>query len=294
MRKHAANTRLNEFEYRRGQLALHSWPQVIDLGLTLKCNLNCVMCFTRYMPAIDLDRACLEKALPYLDYCHRIVWNDAGELFASSRTREFVGLMKRYHPPISYVSTNFLLIDRYIDDILDSGLTDMSVSVDAVRRETYERIRTGGRWDKLIANLELMQRRKVERQTQWPRLTFLFVAMRSNLTELPDFVDFAKNYGGVAVHVLKMLPTPKGLERTEQPTLEEEKAVYKRALRRAREIGIELQHTYFNNDVLLAEMARDGEIDIPVGRPDSPVGHSLNVGRPDSPVGQDMAGLDSP
>jgi len=256
MKAHAANTRLNDFEYRQGQLALRSWPQVIDLGLTLKCNLHCTMCFSRHMPAIDLDRECLDKVIPYLESCHRIVWNDAGELFASSRTREFVELMKHYHPPISYVSTNFLLVDRYLDDILDSGLTDMSVSVDAVRRETYERIRTGGRWDKLIANLELMQQKKAERQTEWPRLTFVFVAMRSNLAELPEFVDFAKHYGGIAIHVLKMLPTPTRLERIEQPTVEADKAAYQQALRRAREIGIEIQHTFFNNDALLAEMAR--------------------------------------
>jgi len=254
MRDHSANTRLNEREYRAGRIVLRSWPQVIDLGLTLKCNLRCEMCFSRFLPPIDLDRECLEKAIPYLKFCHRIVWNDAGELFASSRTPEFVDLMKRYHPPVSYVSTNFLLVDRYIDDILDSGLTDISVSVDGVRRETYERIRTGGKWDKLIANLELMQRKKAERDAIWPRLTFVFVAMRSNLAELPDFVRFAKKYGGVAVHVLRMLPSPTGLEKTEQPSLEEEKAAYCEALKVAREIGIEIQHTYFNNDVLLAEM----------------------------------------
>jgi radical SAM protein with 4Fe4S-binding SPASM domain len=257
MKAYAANTRLNEFEYRQGRIVLRSWPQVIDLGLTLKCNLRCEMCFSRKMAADDLDRGCLAKVIPYLDFCHRIVWNDAGELFASSRTGEFVELMKRYHPPVSYVSTNALLIDRYMDEILDSGLTDMSVSADAVRRETYERIRAGGRWEKLIANLELMQRKKAKRQTEWPRLTFVFVAMRSNLAELPEFVDFAGKYGGVSVHVLKMLATPTGLERVERPTFEEEKAAYKKALLRAREIGIQIEHTFFNNEVLLDEIARE-------------------------------------
>jgi len=257
MKPHAANAHLNEFEYRQGRLVLSSWPQVIDLGLTLKCNLDCVMCFTRLMPAIDLDRECLEKAIPYLDFCRQITWNDAGELFASGRTREFIELIKRYHPPKSYVSTNFQLVDRYMDDLLDSGLTHMSLSIDAVRRETYECIRVGGKWDKLIANLELMQRKKAERRTEWPRLTFVFVAMRTNIAEMVEFVDFARKYGGSSVEIFKMQPTPTGLEQSEAPALEEEKAWYKQALRRAREIGIEIQHTYFNNEVLLAEMARE-------------------------------------
>ncbi|MCX8036344.1 MAG: SPASM domain-containing protein [Candidatus Sumerlaeia bacterium] len=257
MKAYTANARLNEYEYRQGRTALRSWPRVIDLGLTLKCNLNCVMCFSRLMPPIDLDLDCLEKAIPYLDYCEQITWNDAGELFASSRTREFLRLVKQYHPPKSYVSTNFLLIDRHLDDILDSGLTHISVSIDAATRETYEAIRVGARWDKLIANLELMQKKKAERGTVWPRLTFVFVAMQRNLPELPAFVDFAAHYGAESIEVLKMLPTPKGLEKCEQPSFEAERAAYKEALRRAQALGIQIQHTFFSNADLLDEIARE-------------------------------------
>lgn len=259
MKPHTANTRLNEFEYRQGRTVLESWPCVIDLGLTLKCNLHCDMCFSRALPSIDLAPACVEKVEPYLQYCHRIVWNDAGEIFASNRTPDFVELMKKYRPPVSYVSTNGQLIDRHIDDILDSGLTDMSVSIDAARRETYERIRAGAKWDKLIANLQLLKDKKRERGTEWPRLTFVFVAMRSNLSELPDFVEFAREHGAVAVHVLKMLPTPGALELTECPTDEEEMGPYGEALQRARKLGIDLQHTSLSNDLFAVEPARVAE-----------------------------------
>ena len=292
MRKHRANTRLNEFEFRQGRIALRSWPQVIDLGLTLKCNLKCEMCFSRAMPAIDLAPECLEKAVPYLDYCHRIVWNDAGELFASSRTAEFIELMKRHRPPRSYVSTNLLLIDRHIDDILDSGLNEMNVSIDAIRRETYERIRTGARWDKLIANLGLLQRKKAERNTPWPALTFVFVAMRSNLAELPEFVDFAGKYGAVAIHVLKMLPTPHGLEREEQPDFEAEKAAYTKALLRARDVGLEIQHTFFNNDALLAELGEERAADAPSAAR-APAGVSSPEPTPSPPVLPDRLALEA-
>ncbi|MBM3335314.1 SPASM domain-containing protein, partial [Candidatus Sumerlaeota bacterium] len=257
MKRHAANTRLNEFEYRQGRTVLHSWPRVIDLELTLKCNLNCVMCTSPLTRAVDLDMECLEKVSPYLGHCEKIIWNDTGELFASPRVREFLELAKRYRPPISYLSTNFLLVDRYLDDILDSGLTQMAVSIHAASRETYERIQRGGRWDKLIANLELMQRKKVERQTEWPNLIFHFVAMRSNLPELPDYVDFAKKYGASAIQVLKLLPTPRDLDPSEQPSPDEEKAAYKKALIRARELGISIRHSLLNNEALLEEIQRE-------------------------------------
>ena len=74
MNERAANQRLNDAEYRQGRLALRSWPQVYDLGLTLKCNLKCTMCPSRFLPPKDFDRECLEKIAPYFRHARRIVW----------------------------------------------------------------------------------------------------------------------------------------------------------------------------------------------------------------------------
>jgi len=261
MKFHAANKRVNDAEYRQGRLVLQSWPQVFDLGLTLKCNLQCIMCGSRYLPQIDFDPPCLERLAPYLRYGRRIVWNDSGEILSSSRTPQFLELMKASRPPQSSVSTNLLLVDRYIDDILDSGLTDLNVSVDAVTREMYESIRIGGRWDRLIANLELMQRRKAERRTDWPRLTFVFVAMRRNLDQMVDYVDFARRYGAIRIVITRLQPINEDFKARELPSLDEEKAVYRQALVRARAIGIDIVHTFFNNAVLLDEIALETQTD---------------------------------
>lgn len=257
MSTQSENTRLNDQEYRRGEIELRSWPRILDLGLTLKCNLRCVMCISRHLPQIDLASDCLARVEPYLDYCEQVTWNDAGELFASPRLRDFLRLSQRVHPPISYVSTNLQLIGPHVDAVVGSGLTHLSVSIDAARRETYETIRVGARWDRLIANLEALQRRKRELGTPWPRLTFVFVLMRRNLGELVEFVDFAQHFGASRIEVFRLSPTHTGLERDEAPSQDEARAVYKQALRRAGQIGIEIQHTFFNNQVLLAEMQRE-------------------------------------
>lgn len=272
MSAQSQNTRLNDQEYRRGELVLRSWPRVIDLGLTLKCNLRCVMCISRHLPQIDLSQDCLERVEPYLQHCEQLTWNDAGELFASPRVKDFVRLSQQVHPPISYVSTNLQLVGPHIDAVVGSGLTDMSVSIDAARRETYEAIRVGARWERLIANLEALQRRKAELGSRWPRLTFVYVLMRSNIGELVEFVDFAQRYGASRIEVFRLAPNHTGLERDEAPSQDEAKAVYRQALKRASEIGMEIQHTYFNNNVLLEEMQCETAANPPTAHNSTSVG----------------------
>ena len=264
------NTELNIREYHEGLLELESRPSVIDLGLTIKCNLNCVMCFSRLMPQNDMDPEVVEKLIPYLPFAHTIRWNDAGEIFASNRTPEFVELMKAHRPAIGYISTNFLLVHRWLGDIFDSGLTDISASIDAATKETFEAIRQGAKWDRLLKNLELFNQQKAEKGGDLPRLSMVFVAMKSNIQELPEFVEFAHRHGAIAVHVLKMLPTPKRLERTEQPAPGEELEHYRLALQKARELGLILEHTFFNNQTLLEEEARKAAADKPAPTESTP------------------------
>ena len=57
--------------------------------------------------------------------------------------------------------------------------------------------------------------------------------MKSNIAEMTQFVELAHEYDAVAVHVLKLLPAPKGTEHDETPDVSEERDAYKRALVRS-------------------------------------------------------------
>ena len=131
-KSHEANTRRNRREFRAGKLVLAARPSSVALGLTIKCNLDCVMCFSRHMPQHDMAPEVIAKLEPLFPDAETICWNDAGEILASSRTPEFIELMKSHFPKTSYVSSNFQLAHRWMDDIFASGLTEISVSIDAV------------------------------------------------------------------------------------------------------------------------------------------------------------------
>jgi radical SAM protein with 4Fe4S-binding SPASM domain len=88
-----------------------------------------------------------------------------------------------------------LLTTENIDRIMDSHqIMQVAVSVDAGTKETYEKIRKGGKWEVLIENLsQLIERRR--RGDRRPLVSTNFVVMRRNFREIPTYVKQMASLG---------------------------------------------------------------------------------------------------
>ncbi|MBN2382966.1 SPASM domain-containing protein [bacterium] len=247
------NALLNETEQKQGAIVLASKPRIASLGLTLRCNLNCVMCFTQKMAKKDMDDDVFKNVVQLFPYLEEVRWNDAGEFFASRKCATFLETINRVKVPKSYISTNFKAAGEYMDELLGGGFTHISVSIDAATAETYHSIRRGGDFQVLCRDLERFHELKVQRGLDTPRLTLVFIAMRRNIHELPQFVELARRCGAVEIHVLKLLANPAELEKTESVTLEELRPFYQRAYDKANEYGIRLSHIAYTDQELQVE-----------------------------------------
>lgn len=245
------NRLLNIEEMKQGNVALISRPRIASIGLTLRCNMNCIMCFTQKMQKIDMADGIFRNATQLFSTLEEARWNDAGELFASHSCEEYLKIIDGLRIPKSYLSTNLKDADKYIDYLVGGGFTHLSVSIDAATGATYEAIRRGGKFDKLQKNLDLLVSSKKRGNTELPYLTLVFIAMRRNMHELPAFVDLARRYEAREIHVLKLLPNPACLELSETIELEELRPFYKEAFARAKEYGIRLSHIAYTDDELL-------------------------------------------
>jgi putative metalloenzyme radical SAM/SPASM domain maturase len=105
------------------------------------------------------------------------------------------------------LTTNATLIDQNVaDNLVSSGVDDIVISLDGATADTYNRIRDGANFDDVVARIELLNRAKQEQASQTPRLGFEFVAMRSNVAELPRIVDLAASHGVAFIIVSNLLP----------------------------------------------------------------------------------------
>ena len=90
-----------------------------------------------------------------------------------------------------YLSTNgSLLTENIINNLLDSGLTRLQVSIDATTKKTFDKIRQGGDFNKVISNTLNFIRIREQKQKELPTLRVNFVKTKTNMHELDDFIDF--------------------------------------------------------------------------------------------------------
>jgi MoaA/NifB/PqqE/SkfB family radical SAM enzyme len=82
-----------------------------------------------------------------------------------------------------------------------SGLDALHISIDGATAATYEFIRLGANFDKVLRNLDRVVAAKAQLGSEQPTLRIVTVAMQRNLEELADIVTLAHEHGVDTVFV---------------------------------------------------------------------------------------------
>ena len=189
----AGNIFLNEKEILEKKVVLESKPRHITVELTTKCNLRCLMCGFSDIDndkKINISDEFLQFFKSNIQYFERIVWQ-GGEPFLYNEIFNLVDLAKKNNV-FQQISTNFLLFnDKNIEKICDEKIT-LSISIDGITKDIYEKIRLGGNFETLIKNLNILKKYK---ENKTFKMIMAVVVMPINFMQLDDMVKFAINYG---------------------------------------------------------------------------------------------------
>ena len=204
----------HQCSYLKSNAVLHGQPdriQHLRLAIDDSCNLRCPSCrkgliFHREGSAFTLGIRLADKINDWLHgYAHPIqvhIGSD-GDPFASHVYRHFMeqtperdnikyslltnGLMfKEFHTRIPYVINN---------------LQELGVSIDGATKETYEKLRLGGKWEKILEGLECMAEQK---QKHGFRFIMHFVVQKDNYHEMEDIIQLGRDHGADRVWLNKM------------------------------------------------------------------------------------------
>ena len=185
-------------------LVLDDVPQMVQLNHDPTCNLACPSCRTEIIAtkAEEQDmyaQAASRVILPLLKRVdgHSYI-SGGGEAFASKHYRSILAALNRTDYPGLYLHliTNGLLISaqRWAEfPQLPEMIDVLSVSIDAARPDTYERLRRPGKWPALMNNLELMAEMRQSQRLR--RFQINFVVQEDNYREILDFVALGKRLG---------------------------------------------------------------------------------------------------
>lgn len=180
-------------EMKKGSVRLDTPPSVFNLSNSRICNLSCIMCDR--LKQVD-DRVMIEKVAhdmdAYLPSAKKVILTGMGDPFARPDTRDLLAGYNDSKSGLRFeIVTNGLLMPEYWDQIKHQNFGDLLVSVDAADKKTYEAIRRGGSWEKLLDSLEFIR----ENRENFLSVTLNMTVMRLNYRQIPAFIDFAESYG---------------------------------------------------------------------------------------------------
>lgn len=194
-------------------------PGDLYIESTNRCNSRCQTCirtFEQLEPRRDMTLDEFQMIVDQFPSLQRVVLHGIGEPLLNAELVPMIRYLRQRHPAaqVLFNSNAILLDEQWQNALLDAGLDEYRVSVDAATPETYARIRGVDGFDVVMANVRRFARLLCGRQR--PRLSFWMMAMRENLDELPDLVDLAAEIGVPEVYVQRLVLIDRGLARGEQ------------------------------------------------------------------------------
>jgi len=193
--------------------AIRAYPGKLFVETTTRCNLGCFMCVKQTAGCAMTEGemtperfAALEPAFPHLE---ALVLNGIGEPLLNPGLEGFIRRARRSMPAagwIGFQSNGLLLTDSRAFSLVEAGLDKICISIDAASPETFSKVREGGDLtaiDRAFAALAGARERCNRPEVQ---VGIEFVAMRSNLGELPAALSWAAQHGASFAIVTHVLP----------------------------------------------------------------------------------------
>ncbi len=180
----------------------HQWamPFSISIEPTTACNLGCPECpsglkqFSR--PTGNLNPELLGNVLDEIgSYLQYITFYFQGEPFIHPK---MIDLIKEASSRgiFSVTSTNAHFInDKLADQIIDSGLNKLIISIDGTTQKVYEQYRKKGSLDKVITGTEKILDAKIRRKAKYPLVYFQFLVVKPNEHQIDDVKKLGKKMG---------------------------------------------------------------------------------------------------
>lgn len=204
----------HQCSYIKSGAVLHGQPdriQHLRLAIDDSCNLRCPSCrkdliFHKEGSAFNLGIRLADRINEWLYH-----WQDPIQVHMGSDGDPFASHVYRYfmeqtpeRSNITYsILTNGLMFKEFHTRVpyVIRNLNELGVSIDGATKETYEKLRLGGKWEKINENLECMAELKQKHNF---RFILHFVVQKDNYHEMEKIIDLGEQYGADRVWLNKI------------------------------------------------------------------------------------------
>ncbi len=260
------------FEKPEDQLSVlvETEPICVYLEVTNRCNLLCTTCprtFEELEPEADMSWELFTSIIGQLSNVQRVVLHGVGEPMLVKDLPRMVQYLKDRGIYVLFNTNGTLLTEKNGQAVMDAGLDELRVSLDAAEPTAFQMVRGKDMFDRIVTNVRRFRQMQRIQGVEKPRVSLWLTGLRETLDQLEDFVRLADSVDVREVYLQRLVffsDNANGLARASsalfEKTTQEEEELIQRAVRVAAELGIS-----FN-----ASGATEPETSVKKQREDSP------------------------
>lgn len=180
----------------KGKIVVRNKPVVAQIEPNSTCNLKCEMCIRERIgvPIGTMSLEDFKKILEKLDCLFKIHLSGQGEPFLN---KDFFRMVEHANKRGILVNTNTnatLLDEKTIENICNVSIGEIGISMESPKKEMYEKIRKGAKFEKVIGNIKNLTR-KIKERNKKTIISLAVTILKENVEDIPKFVRLAENVG---------------------------------------------------------------------------------------------------
>lgn len=220
-------------------------PVCVYLEVTNRCNLLCETCprtFEALEPPADMSWELFTAIVDQLPGLARAVLHGVGEPMLVKNLPRMIRYLKDRGVYVLFNTNGTLLAPKKRRELIDTGLDELRVSLDAAEAESFFKVRGKNMFDRIVRNVSEFTALQREIGATTPRVSLWLTGLKETVDQLPDFVRLAARIGVKETYLQRLVfdDLGRGLARTESSLFEKTQGEEEAAIAAAQELGREL------------------------------------------------------
>lgn len=228
-----------------GHSVAEAMPVCLYLEVTNRCNLLCETCprtFEALEPPADMSWEMFTRIVDQVPDVKRVVLHGVGEPMLVKHLPDMVRYLKARGTHVLFNTNGTLLAPKKHREIIETGLDELRVSLDAAEAATFMKVRGKDMFDRIVRNVSAFTALQREIGATLPRVSLWLTGLKETVDQLPEFVRLAARIGVREVHLQRLVfdEAGFGMARADSSLFEQTRADEEAVIASATAIGQEL------------------------------------------------------
>ena len=174
-------------------------PVCLYLEVTNRCNLLCETCprtFETLEPPADMSWELFTSIIDQVPDVGRVVLHGVGEPMLVRSLPRMIRYLKDRRVYVLFNTNGTLLSPKKHQAIIDTGLDELRVSLDAADAKSFLLVRGKNFFDRIVRNVRQFTEFQRATGATSPRVSRWLTGWKETIDQLPDFVRLAHRIAG--------------------------------------------------------------------------------------------------